>query len=97
MQSSLTVVMHSSGHKKLLYPSNTDVYHIGLTLIDSSVHDVYVQLSNISSLELRLLHLNRLLHSFRDDPDLSIVTMVVGPLVLQTLFICSGCVHFLLD
>ena len=44
---------------KLLYmhSPDSDVYHIGLTLIDPSVHDVYVQLSNISSLELRLLQL----------------------------------------
>ena len=34
-----------SGHRKLLYmySPDTDVYHIGLTLIDTSVHDVYVQ------------------------------------------------------
>ena len=84
-------VLRSSGNKKLLYSPDTDVYHIGLTLIEPSVHDVYVQLSNISSPELRLLHFNQLLQSFRDDPDLSLVPMVLRPLVLQTLFICSGC------
>ena len=41
-------VLRSSGHKKLLYSPNTDVYHIGLTVIDPCVH-VYVKLSNISS------------------------------------------------
>ena len=35
-------VLHSSGHKKLLYSPDTDVYHIGLTLIDPRVKDVYV-------------------------------------------------------
>ena len=84
-------VLHSSGHKKLLYSPDTDVYHIGLTLIDPSVHDVYVQLSNISSQELRLLHLNKLLLSFKDDPDLSLLPLLLRPRVLQTLFICSGC------
>ena len=88
------LVLRSSGHKKLLYSPDTDVYHIGLTLIDPSVHDVYVQLSNISSPELRLLHLNKLLHSFRDDPDLSLVPLALRPLVLQTLFICSGSFSF---
>ena len=63
-------VLCTSGRKKLLYSPDIDVYHIGLTLIDPFVHDVYVQLGNISSPELRLLHLNQLLHSFRYDPDL---------------------------
>ena len=68
---------------KFLYMHSpySDVYHIGLTLIDPSVHDVYVQLSNISSLELRLLQL--LLGS--------IIPLLLRPCVLQTLFICSGC------
>ena len=42
-------VLCSCGRKKLLYSPDTDVYHISLTLIDTSVHDVYVQVSNISS------------------------------------------------
>ena len=57
-----------------MYSPDTDVYHIGLTLLDPSVHDVYVQLSNISSVELRLL---QLLLSFRDDPDLSLLLLLL--------------------
>ena len=68
-----------------MHSPDTDVYHIGLTLIDPSVHDVYVKLSSISSLELRLLHLNQLLLSFRDDPDLSLLPLLLRPRVLQTL------------
>ena len=60
-------------------------------MIDPSVHDVYVQLSNFSSPELRLLHLNQLLLSLTHDPDLSLVPLEIRPLVLQTLFISSGC------
>ena len=33
----------------------------------------------------------QLLFSLRDDPDLSLVPIVLRPLVMQTLFICSGC------
>ena len=33
-------VLCGSGRKKLLYSPDTDVYHIGLTLIDPSLHDV---------------------------------------------------------
>ena len=61
------------------------------TCHNPSVHDVYVQLSSILSPELRLLHLNKLLNSFRDDPDLSLVPLVLRPHVIQTLFISSGC------
>ena len=84
-------VLCSSGHKKFLYSPDTDVYHIGLTLIDPCVQDVYVQLSNISSPELKLLHLNQLIHNFRNDPDLSLVPQPLIPRVIQTLFIGSGC------
>ena len=84
-------VLRSSGRKKLLHSPDTDVYHIGLTLIDPSIDDVYVQLSNMSSPEIRLLHRNQLLSGLSDDPDLSLVPNVLRPLVLQTLFICSGC------
>ena len=48
-------------------------YNIGLTLINPSIHNLYVQLSNISSPELRLLHLNQLIDNFRNDPDVSLV------------------------
>ena len=65
---------------------DTDEYNIGLTLIDPSVHDVYVQLSNISSPELRLLHLKQLLHTFRNDSDLSLGTQPLIPCVIQTYF-----------
>ena len=75
-----------------MHSPDTDVYHIGLTLIDPSVHDVYVQLINISSLGLRLL---QLLLSFRDNPDLSLLPLLLRPCVLQTLFIGSGCDYIL--
>ena len=40
------------------FSPDTDVYHIGLTLLDTELHDVYVQLSPATSPELWLLHLN---------------------------------------
>ena len=83
-------VLRSSGHKKLLYSADTNVYHIGLTLIDLSLYDVYVQLSNISSPELRLVHLNQLLDNFKSDPDLSLVPQPLILQIIQTLFVCSG-------
>ena len=84
-------MLRSSGHKKLLYSPDTDVYHIGLTVIDTCVQDVYFQLSDISSPELKLLHLNQLIHNFRNDPDLSLIPQPLIPYVIQILFIGSGC------
>ena len=81
--------MHSAGHKKLLFPPDTDVYHIGLTVISPSECDVYVQLSPISSVEL---HLNTRPLAIQSDPDLALVSPGLRPWVLQTLFI--GCVQF---
>ena len=59
-------VFHSAGMKKLLFSPDTDVYHIGLSLDIPAGCDIYVQLSSMSSPELRLLHFNNLL-LFPDD------------------------------
>ena len=67
------------------------MYHLGLTLIDPSVQDVNILLGNISSPELRLLHLIQLIHNFKSDPDLSLAPQPLIPCVIQTRFICSGC------
>ena len=82
--------LHSAG-RKLIFSPDTDVYHIGLTLLDPQQQDVYVQLSPANSLDIRLLHLNGVLKSLEDDPDLALVPMPWPPKVLQTLFICTGC------
>ena len=86
-------VVHSAGHKKLLFSPDTDVYHIGLTVISPSECDVYVQLSPLSSVELRLLYLNTLLLALQSDPDLALVSPGLRPWVLQTLFIGTRCDH----
>ena len=83
-------VVHSAGSKKLLFSPDTDVYHIGLSLDFHGGYDIYVQLSSMTSPELRLLHFNHLLLSLATDPDLALVS-APRPHVLQTLFICSGC------
>ena len=74
-----------------LFSPDTDVYHIGLPLLNSYVHDVYVQLSPMTSPELRLLHLNQVQLDLAGDPDLALVPPGLRACVVQTLFICSGC------
>ena len=81
----------SVGHRKLVFSPDTDVYHIGLPLLDTELHDVYVQLSPATSPELRLLHLNGLCQSLASDPDLALVPYTELPKVIQSLYISTGC------
>ena len=53
--------------------------------------DVYVQLSPVNSIEIKLLHLNSLYTSLLNDHDLASVSPLLRAKVIQTLFICSGC------
>lgn len=84
-------VVHSAGTRKLVFSPDTDVYHIGLPLLNSYTFDVYVQLCPASSPELKLFHLNQLHLALAADPDLATVPPDLQASVLQTLFICNGC------
>lgn len=83
----------SSGSHKLVCSPDTDVYHIGLPLMSRYPCEVIVQLSAIASLEHRYLSLTRLCTALNNDPDLSTVPCEVRPSLLQSLFICSGCLY----
>ena len=69
----------SPGSKKLLYSPDTDVYHIGLPLLQKYPSDVFVQLSPMSSPERKLLHLNSLCNSLSADPDLAVIPSEACP------------------
>ena len=69
----------SPGSKKLLYSPDTDVYHIGLPLLQKYPSDVFVQLSPISSPERKLLHLNSFCNSLSADPDLAVIPSEACP------------------
>ena len=60
---------HFKYYKKLLFSPDTDVLHIGLPLVNHYVYDMYVQLSHITSLEMRILHINQLQLDLAGDPD----------------------------
>ena len=84
-------VLHSAGTKKLVLSPDTDVYHIGMTVIAETDLDVIVRLSPFSSIEQRLLHLPALLTSFKNDPDLAAVQERKIAQTIQTLFVTTGC------
>ena len=66
-------VVHSAGTTKLLFSPDTDVYHIGLPLLNPYLYDVYVQLSPMTSPELKLLHLNQLQLDLAGDLNITLV------------------------
>ncbi len=78
-------------HKRVLLMSpDTDVYHIGLGLYSAN-KQVLVQVSAISSREIRLLDLTALVVALQSDPDLVDIPSDILPQVMQTLFVCTGC------
>ena len=83
-------MLRSRGTKKLVCSHDTDVFHIGLPLINSTVH-VIVQFNTYTSLEYRYLHLDRLSATLTGDPDLSATPYEFRPKLLQSLYICTGC------
>jgi len=82
-------VCQSAGQRKLVLSPDTDVYHIGMTLIGDE--DVVVRLSPFNALEQRFLHLTHLLSCFKDDPELAGVEESSIPHIIQAMFICTGC------
>ena len=84
------MLRESEGRYKLIWSPDTDVFHIGLPLLDSTMQ-VIVQLSLYSSIEHRYMHLGRLHTALNNDPDLSTTPPEFRPKLLQSLFICTGC------
>ena len=59
-----------SQHENILILSpDTDVYHIGLPLACVKNKEIIVQVSAISSRQLKLLHLTSLVKALDNDPD----------------------------
>ena len=63
MESVWLHVVHSAVNKKLLFSTDTDMYHMDSLLEFQGGYDIYVHLSSMSSPKLRLLHFNGLLLS----------------------------------
>ena len=83
--------LRSTGTRKLVCSPDTDVFHIGLPIANSSAMDVIIQLNSYTSMEHRYLHLDALCTALHCDPDLAVVPQAIRPKWLQTLFISTGC------
>ncbi len=81
--------LRSRGTRKLVCSPDTDVFHIGLPLIDSSVH-VIVQLNTYTSLEYKYLDMDQLSAALTGDPDLAAIPAEARPKFMQSLFVCTG-------
>ena len=81
---------HSTGSKKYILSPDTDVYHIGLPLI-LSTEEIIIQLSRPSDKELNLLNLHIFVDLLRRDPDLAHISSHTIPMIVQALFVSTGC------
>lgn len=82
---------HSTGQKKLVLSPDTDIYHIGLPLVANTELEVLIKISPLNSREFRLLDIQALVEALIYDPDLAKLPTLSIPLIIQVMFICTGC------
>ena len=80
-----------SGNKVLIYSPDTDVYNIGLALLHGTPKEYAIQLNVPHATEQKYLFLNNLVTAFYNDPDLASLPGTKRELIMQTLFVCTGC------
>lgn len=85
--------INTPGQRKLIFSPDTDVYHIGLTLMSQVDPEgvVFIQLSTNYTGDARFLNMNALISAMSGDYALSTVPQVLLPQSLQTLYVCTGC------
>ena len=77
---------------KLLYSPDTDVYHIGLSIVGGLQEcDVIIQLSKYTDDRARYLHMTNMITALTKDPDLSEIHIQTRPQVLQSIYVATGC------
>ena len=93
-EADLRVWLHcknSCGIHKLLYSPDTDVYHIGLTVLSEiPEHEVIVQLSKQTDDRACYLNMKALIAALGMDPDLSQIPPLTRPQLLQSLYVATG-------
>ena len=75
----------------LIYSPDTDVHNIGLGLVSLTSKEYVIQLNVPHAEEKRYLHLTHLLQALQKDPDLASLPRNKLGLILQSLFISTGC------
>ena len=81
---------YSTGSKKMLYSPDTDVYHIGLPLLEQT-SEIYIQLHGRRKDSNRYLYVNKLVQALHSDPDLAEVPIVQRTSILQMVYVATGC------
>ena len=84
-------VRRTDCNKVLVLSPDTDVYFIGMPLNRTEEKEVMVQISKMNARELKLLHMKHLILALKSDPNLSSIETSTLPLVLQVLFVVTGC------
>ena len=75
----------------LILSPDTDVYMIGLPLNCMQDKNIIVQISTFNSREVKVLYMNRMRSALSSDPDLANITRISLSMILQTLFVVTGC------
>ena len=77
-EADLKVWLHcqmSSGKKKLIFSPDTDIYHIGLTVVKTMPDaEIIVQTGKMNTDSQKFVHLNYLLQALATDPDCPITS-----------------------
>ena len=84
-------VLNSAGTKKLVLSPDTDIYHIGLSIVSGTNLECIIRLSLFNSIEHHFLDLQALISAFQNGPDLAAVDPETIPSVMQMVFISTGC------
>ena len=64
---------------------------IGLPLNCMQDKNIIVQISTFNSREVKVLYMNRMRSALSSDPDLANITRISLSMILQTLFVVTGC------
>ena len=84
--------MHSTGSRKMLYSPDTDVYNIGLPIMQENHSlEIYIELKGRRKDSHRYLHLNKFIQALHSDPDLAQVSPEQRASIVQAVYILTGC------
>ncbi len=85
-------VTQTNARHILIYSPDTDVYNIGLSILDRLTDkDIYVQINVTHSQTKLYVYFNNLVKALELDPDLASLERYELAKTFQMLFITSGC------